>query len=74
MLPEFALVAGGENFRPNRTQRIRHRIYRKFKYQMQKYGEPFCVGCGRCSRACLVDIRPDKVLNDLFDLSKQELG
>lgn len=68
MLSEFALVASGENFRSNRTKRIRHRIYRKFKYQMQKYGEPFCVGCGRCSRSCLVDIRPDRVLNDLFEL------
>jgi sulfhydrogenase subunit beta (sulfur reductase) len=67
MLHEFALVASGENFRPGRDQRVRHRIYRKFKYQMQKYGEPYCVGCGRCSRSCLVDIRPDVVLNRLFD-------
>jgi len=72
MLEEFALVASGENFRKNRSQRVRHRIYRKFKYQMQRYGEPFCVGCGRCSRSCLVGIRPDEVLNELYSRSLEE--
>ncbi len=67
MLQGFAEVAGGGNFRPERAQRVRHRIYRKFKYQMQKYGEPFCVGCGRCIRSCLVGINPYEILNRLFE-------
>ncbi len=67
MLQDFALVASGENFRTERAQRVRHRIYRKFKYQMQKHGEPFCVGCGRCIRSCLVGINPYEILNRLFE-------
>ncbi len=69
MLQDFAVVAGGHNFRPQRSQRIRHRIYRKFKYQMQKYGEPYCTGCGRCVRSCLVDINPFEIINRLFELN-----
>ncbi len=69
MLQDFALVAGGHNFRPERSQRIRHRMYRKFKYQMQRYDEPFCVGCGRCARSCLVDINPFEIINRLFELN-----
>jgi len=72
MLADFAKVASGENFRKERSQRIRHRIYRKFNYQMLKYGEPFCVGCGRCSRSCLVKIYPHEVLNDLYQRAKRE--
>ena len=72
MLEEFAAVAGGENFRENRSNRIRHRIYRKLKYQTQRFGEPFCVGCGRCGRQCPVDINVPDMVNNLFEQSKKE--
>ncbi len=72
MLEEFAAVAGGENFRKNRSNRIRHRMYRKLKYQAQRFGEPFCVGCGRCGRQCPVDINVPDMVNNLFEQSKQE--
>ena len=72
MLEEFAAVAGGENFRKDRSNRIRHRIYRKLKYQPQRFGEPFCVGCGRCGRHCPVDINVPDMVNNLFEESKQE--
>ena len=52
----FAKVASGENFRPTGTDRLRHRLYRKGKYMLQRWGELGCVGCGRCVHACLVDI------------------
>jgi len=67
MLPDFALVASGENFRETREARLRHRIYRKYQYLMVKYGKSFCVGCGRCWRACIVDINPVDVLNKLIE-------
>ncbi len=56
MFDGFAKVASGENFRPTGTARLRHRLYRKGKYMLERYGELGCVGCGRCVHACLVDI------------------
>jgi len=56
MLEGFARVAGGENFRPEREDRLRHRVMRKGKYITEKFERPGCVGCGRCERACLVKI------------------
>ncbi|MCX7708040.1 MAG: 4Fe-4S dicluster domain-containing protein [Anaerolineae bacterium] len=65
-LDEFARVATGENFRHKRSQRQRHRFFRKGKYIPEMHGELGCVGCGRCARACLVDITPVGVWNALY--------
>jgi Fe-S oxidoreductase len=62
---EFAMVAGGHNFRERLAARQRHRFMRKGKYQMDAYGMMGCVGCGRCASACLAGITPIKVLNEL---------
>jgi ferredoxin len=64
-LDEFARVGSGENFRKTRAQRLRHRFMRKGKYMSDKFGRTGCVGCGRCARACLVDITPVGVWNAL---------
>lgn len=64
-LQEFAVVAGGHNFREANAARQRHRFYRKGKYQMDGYGLVGCVGCGRCAEACLVGINPVKTFNEL---------
>jgi sulfite reductase subunit B len=56
VLVDFAKVATGENFRHDKASRFRHRIFRKGKYIMEKYGRPGCVGCGRCAVACLAKI------------------
>jgi sulfhydrogenase subunit beta (sulfur reductase) len=61
MLDSFAVVAGGENFRSKPRDRLQHRINRKFNYLMKKHGQAVCVGCGRCVRACLVDISPKTI-------------
>jgi len=66
LLDGFARVATGENFREEREERIRHRIFRKGKYIYEKYGEHGCVGCGRCASACLPDIaNPVEIFNRL---------
>ncbi|MFH1006029.1 MAG: 4Fe-4S dicluster domain-containing protein [Candidatus Latescibacterota bacterium] len=64
-LNDFAQVAGGESFRAARSDRVRHRINRKFLYLMNKYERPVCVGCGRCARVCLAKIKPTEIVNDL---------
>ncbi|MBN1367455.1 MAG: 4Fe-4S dicluster domain-containing protein [Dehalococcoidales bacterium] len=56
MLVDFAKVATGENFRHDKASRFRHRIFRKGKYVMERYGKMGCVGCGRCAAACLAEI------------------
>lgn len=65
-LDEFATVAGGHNFRKSRALRQRHRFMRKGKYILEAHNYLGCVGCGRCARACLVDITPVNVFNELY--------
>ncbi len=65
-LDQFACVAGGHDFRPKQSNRLRHRFLRKYKYQSIAPGLVGCVGCGRCAEACLVNITPIAVLNQLF--------
>lgn len=61
----FAAVAGGENFRASLAERQRHRIYRKFKYITDVTGEPWCVGCGRCTAYCTAGISIVDIVNKL---------
>lgn len=69
----FALVAGGHNFRADKTDRYRHRYYRKGKYVPEKIGEIACVGCGRCITACVSKIaNPPEIYNALLDDARGE--
>lgn len=65
MLHDFALAAGGHNFRPGAGQRLRHRIYRKAAWIEQRTGLRGCVGCARCDRACTAHISIVEILNQL---------
>ena len=65
-LEDFSKVAGGHSFRGPRAARLRHRFNRKFNYLVDRYGALSCVGCGRCSRTCLVEINIAKVTNELI--------
>jgi formate hydrogenlyase subunit 6/NADH:ubiquinone oxidoreductase subunit I len=67
MLPQFALVAGGHNFRNRAAQRLRHRMMRKGAWIEQRTGQPGCVGCGRCDRACTARISIVELLNQLAE-------
>ncbi|MFH1855648.1 MAG: 4Fe-4S dicluster domain-containing protein [Candidatus Omnitrophota bacterium] len=71
-LEDFAVVAGGENFRKERSSRQRHRYYRKFDYPVSKHNKFFCVGCGRCTRTCMADISLIETVNDLTKEHKDE--
>ena len=73
-LYEFALVAGGHNFRDSKASRIRHRFMRKAKYNQQVHGLVGCTGCGRCERACLAHISIPGTLNALYEETQIDAG
>ncbi|MFH1808865.1 MAG: 4Fe-4S dicluster domain-containing protein [Pseudomonadota bacterium] len=66
-LIDFAEVAGGHNFRPKSGTRLKYRYYHQHRGFVESFEEPKCVGCGRCSRACLAGINPPEVIRDLQD-------
>jgi len=66
----FAAVAGGENFRPDRGARQRHRYYRKFKFPLDRFYRFFCTGCGRCTRTCMAKIDLKDTLRALAEEQK----
>ncbi len=71
MLNGFAAVAGGKNFRESLAERQRHRVHRKFKYISDITGEPWCVGCGRCTAYCTAGISIVEIVNQLCDEYEQ---
>ena len=75
MLPDFAKVAGGENFRHDKASRFRHRIFRKGKYVLERHGIAGCVGCGRCTTACLPKIAsPAEAFNAIAEKARLEVA
>lgn len=60
--PQFAVVAGGHNFRENGRSRVRHRMYHKLNGFLANHNHMLCVGCGRCVKACKANINPIEVL------------
>jgi sulfhydrogenase subunit beta (sulfur reductase) len=52
----FTLHASGHNPRSKQSERWRQRVMHKFSYQPERLGVLGCVGCGRCSRSCPVDM------------------
>ncbi|MCD6468870.1 MAG: 4Fe-4S dicluster domain-containing protein [Thermoplasmata archaeon] len=75
LLPDFSKVASGEVFRKEKSERFRHRFYRKGLYLPERYGFVACVGCGRCAIACLPDIAdPLDVINSLVERKSEAEG
>lgn len=52
LYPDYAVVAGGHNFRADRADRVRNRYYHKQEAFVREFGMPSCVGCGRCIESC----------------------
>ena len=64
-LIDFAQVAGGHNFRPERHVRLKYRYYHKHRGFVEAYEESLCVGCGRCGEACLAEITVPEVISSV---------
>jgi sulfhydrogenase subunit beta (sulfur reductase) len=56
MFTDFTLEASGHNPRPKVSQRLRQKVCHKYSYSTRKYNVISCVGCGRCTRSCPVNI------------------
>jgi len=56
MFTDFTLEASGHNPRTQVYQRLRQKFCHKYSFHIRKYGVISCVGCGRCTRSCPVNI------------------
>ena len=61
----FTLMAGGHNPRPAKYRRWRQRAMHKFVYYKERFGENLCVGCGKCTISCPVNISIFEVVNQV---------
>ena len=59
----FTLMAGGHNPRPVKYRRWRQRAMHKFVYYKERFGVNLCVGCGKCTISCPVNISIFEVVN-----------
>jgi ferredoxin len=64
----FTLHTSGHNPRDTQGARWRQRLMHKFSYMPERLNVRGCVGCGRCSRRCPVDMN---ISEQLSIISKQ---
>jgi sulfhydrogenase subunit beta (sulfur reductase) len=64
----FTIHTSGHNPRETQDTRWRQRLMHKFSYQPQRQQVFGCVGCGRCSRSCPVDMNISEHLTQIMEI------
>lgn len=62
MADDYALMAGGHDPRPAKSNRVRNRFMDKLLYNVKRHGRLYCVGCGRCVLRCPVNLEITTVI------------
>ncbi len=70
--PGFTRLAGGHDPRPTKGARMRQRFCHKLLYFPEQFGPLHCVGCGRCVRACPVNIDIREIIQDVQKMGAKE--
>ncbi len=69
--PGFTKIAGGYDPRANKGFRLRQRFGHKLIYFPEHFGVFNCSGCGRCVRACPVNIDIREIIQDIQKLGAE---
>ena len=64
--PLYTLETSGRNPRPSGRERLRQRVMHKFNYFVKSFGQPACVGCGRCIIHCPVNLDVRRVIEAIW--------
>lgn len=70
MVDGYTDMAGGHGFRKTQGDRMRFRVLHKVYDYKKRFGQPMCVGCGRCDDACPEYISFAHCLNKLSKLEE----
>ncbi len=63
----FTRMAGGSTPFPKHRDRIRRFFEHKLSIDVERYGTPSCVGCGRCIQTCPGNINIRKFINNVME-------
>ncbi|MGB2799687.1 MAG: 4Fe-4S dicluster domain-containing protein [Dehalococcoidia bacterium] len=64
----FTTIAGGYDRRAGKGPHLRQRFSHKLLYFPREFGSAACTGCGRCVKACPVNIDIREVIADVQNL------